>query len=117
MEEQESKLYVGNLSFRVDEEQVNNFFEEKGVAVQAVTIIREKFTDRSKGFGFVTVSSEEEVSKAIELLNGQEFEGRNITVSKAQAREKRRNFSKPPRNSRGRRDDFKSRSRGPRNRY
>ncbi len=119
MEEQKNKLYVGNLSFSVNEEQLNNYFEENGIGVQTVTIIKEKYTDKSKGFGFVTVGSEEDVNKAIETLNSKEFEGRTLTVSKAKAksREGRRDFSRQRRDSRGRGGNFGYNSRGPRNRY
>ena len=101
MNEQKNKLYVGNISFQVDEEQLNNFFEEKGIAVQSVSIIKEKYTNRSKGFGFITVGSEDEITKAIESVNGQELDGRALTVNKAREQEPRRNFSRPQREGHG----------------
>jgi len=103
MSEQKNKIYVGNLAYSVTDEELNNFFEEKGLAVQSVTIIKDKYTDRSKGFGFVEVDSEETVQKAIELLNGQEMKGRALTVSQAREREPRRdrNFSRGNRGDRG----------------
>ena len=116
MNENEFKLYVGNLEFGVNEEQLNNFFEEKGVPVQAVTIVKDKYTNRSRGFGFVTVASEEEINKAIELLNGQELNGRNLNVSKAKARTQRKDFSsRPRRNWRGGGGGGGPRRGGPRN--
>jgi len=95
MSEQENKLYVGNLSYEVNDEGLNNFFETNGVPVQSVTVIKDKYTNRSKGFGFVEVSSQQEVENAISTLNGKELDGRTITVSQARPREKRRNFGGP----------------------
>ncbi len=103
MSAQENKIYVGNLSYEINEEGLNDFFESNGVAVQSVTIIKDKYTDRSKGFGFVEVSSPEEVEKAISTLNGKELEGRTVNVSQARAREERRGFS-GPKGGRGKRD-------------
>ena len=93
MSASESKLYVGNLSYQVDEEALNDFFESNGVTVQSITIIKDKYTDRSKGFGFVEVGSQEEVEKAISTLNGKDLDGRTVSVSQARPREERSNFS------------------------
>ncbi len=121
---QESKLYVGNLSYQVDDEALNNFFESNEIPVQSVVIVKDKYTDRSKGFGFVEVSSQEEVDKAIEVMNGKELDGRAVTVNQARPREERNRFSGGPRGGgdRGGRDRKGGRSGGsgfgkPRNRY
>jgi len=83
MQEERNKLYVGNLDFGMTDEELKNAVEEKGVVTQSVKIITDKATGRSKGFGFVEVSSEEEVQKLIEAMNGQDINGRKIRVSKA----------------------------------
>lgn len=80
---QESKLYVGNLDFNATEDELKGLFEEKGIQPKSVTLIKDKYTGRSKGFGFVEVESEEVIQKAIEALDGQEVNGRKLTVNKA----------------------------------
>ena len=77
-----AKLYVGNLSYNVTEERLQQHFAQHGSVVSA-RIITDKFTGRSKGFGFVEMASEQEAEKATSALNGTEFEGRNIVVSEA----------------------------------
>ena len=95
MSETEHKLYVGNLSYQVDEAALSSFFETNGMTVRNVTVIKDKYTERSKGFGFVEVSSQQEVDNAISTMNEKELDGRTITVSQARPREERRNFSGP----------------------
>lgn len=82
--EQANKLYVGNLAFTTTEEELRSHFTQKGITVKSVSLIKDKYTDRSKGFGFVEVESEEALQKAIEALDGQELNGRKLTVNKAQ---------------------------------
>ncbi len=77
-----AKLYVGNLPYNVTEERLHDHFAQHGKVVSA-RIISDKFTGKSKGFGFVEMSSEQEAEKAISALNGTDFEGRNIVVSEA----------------------------------
>lgn len=77
-----AKLYVGNLSYAVTEERLQQHFARLGAVVSA-RIITDKFSGRSKGFGFVEMGSSEEAEKAISELNGTDFEGRNIVVSEA----------------------------------
>ena len=81
------KLFVGNLSWDVRDEQLKEVFGEVGTVEEAVVII-DRMKNRSKGFGFVTMSSEEEAQRAMEELNGKEVDGRPINVS--EAREERR---------------------------
>lgn len=76
------KLYVGSLSYDTTEESLKDFFSQAG-AVSSATVIKDKFSGRSKGFGFVEMSNDEEADKAIEMFNGKEFEGRNIIVNEA----------------------------------
>ena len=77
-----AKLYVGNLPYNVTEEKLHDHFAQHGSVVSA-RIISDKFTGKSKGFGFVEMSSDQEAEKAISALNGTDFEGRNIVVSEA----------------------------------
>jgi len=81
--DQVNKLYVGNLEYNTTEEEIKSHFEQKGIQTKAVTLIKDKYTGRAKGFGFVEVESEEAIQKAIEALDGQELNGRKLTVNKA----------------------------------
>ena len=81
--EQVSKLYVGNLDYNTTEDEIRSHFEQKGIQSKSVTLIKDKYTGRAKGFGFVEVESEEVIQKAIEALDGQELNGRKLTVNKA----------------------------------
>ena len=83
MLEQKNKIYVGNLEYSVAEDELKKFFEDKEITTKAVEVIKDKYTGRSKGFGFVEVESEEAVQKAIESLDGQELKGRSLKISKA----------------------------------
>lgn len=85
------KLFVGNLSWNVRDEELKTAFSEVGTVEEAVVII-DRMKNRSKGFGFVTMSSEEEAQKAVAELNGKEVDGRAINVS--EAREERREFDR-----------------------
>jgi RNA recognition motif-containing protein len=82
------KLYVGGLSYNTTEATLKDTFAQAGT-VESATIIIDKMTGRSKGFGFVEMSSDEEAQKAIETLNGKELDGRNITVNEARPMEPR----------------------------
>src|SRR5438067_1956794 len=81
------KMFVGNLSFQTTENDVSNAFSHCGT-VEAVTIITDRDTGRSKGFGFVTMS-EEDADKAIAQLNGSQLDGRALTVNEAKPMVKR----------------------------
>jgi len=89
--EQVSKLYVGNLDYGTTEEELKTHFEQKGIQTKSVTLIKDKYTGRAKGFGFVEVESEDAIQKAVEAMDGQDFKGRKLTVNKA----------KPPRERSG----------------
>ncbi len=82
------EIYVGNLSYQTDESSLNNAFAAYG-AVERVQVISDKFTGRSKGFGFVTMNDPGEAQAAIEALNGAQLDGRPITVNQARPREER----------------------------
>lgn len=77
-----NKLYVGGLPYSTTQDALQTAFAQAGTVTSA-TIIVDKMTGRSKGFGFVEMSSDEEAQKAIEMFNGKDFEGRNLTVNEA----------------------------------
>lgn len=81
-----TKLYVGNLSFDSNEHDLRGLFEQAGTVTDAV-VIEDKMTGRSRGFGFITMSSAEEARAAVEQFNGKEFQGRSLTVNEARPRE------------------------------
>lgn len=82
------KLYVGNLSFNSNEQDLEDVFAEVGT-VESVNIIEDRDTGRSRGFGFVEMSSKEEGQNAISQLDGKEVDGRNLKVNEAKPRENR----------------------------
>lgn len=77
-----NKLFVGNLSWNVDDAQLNDFFSSVGTVVEAV-VIKDRIKNRSKGYGFVKMSTEEEAARAIAELNGKELDSRAVNVSEA----------------------------------
>ena len=82
------KLYVGNLSYQVDSSELEQLFAAHGTVVSA-QIINDRDTGRSKGFGFVEMGTDEEAQAAIAGLNGQQHNGRALTVNEARPREER----------------------------
>ena len=94
------KLYVGNLSFKTTENDLQDLFSAYG-AVNETAIITDRETGRSRGFGFVTMGGSPEGEAAIKGLDGKEFEGRKLTVNEARAREDRpqRSFGDRPKRS------------------
>ena len=82
------KLYVGNLSFGASEEDLKKLFSEAG-AVQSVKIVLDSYSGRSRGFGFVEMTSKEETEKAISLINGKTFMDRTLIVSEARPQKKK----------------------------
>lgn len=82
------KLFVGGLSFQTTEQVLADSFAKAGNVVSAV-IIQDRMTQRSKGFGFVEMETEEEAQAAITMWNGQELDGRRIAVNEARPMEKR----------------------------
>ncbi|MGL5261791.1 MAG: RNA recognition motif domain-containing protein [Bacteroides sp.] len=79
-------IYIGNLNYAVGEDQLQGVMEDFG-AVNSVKIIVDRETGRSKGFGFVEMDNEEDARRAIEELNGAEFEGRTMVVKEARPRD------------------------------
>ena len=94
-----TKLYVGGLAYSVNDSQLNDFFSTAGKVVSASVII-DKFSNQSKGFGFVEMSSEDEAKEAIKQLNEKELEGRKISVNEARPREDRPSGFSGQRNNR-----------------
>ena len=81
-----TKLYVGNLPFDADENQLRTLFADSGRAVTEVTLVTERETGRFRGFGFVEMGSSEDADGAIRDLNGRDFGGRALTVNEARAK-------------------------------
>ncbi|MBW6442545.1 RNA-binding protein [Patescibacteria group bacterium] len=90
------KVYIGNLPFSVDSEKLKELFASYG-DIEEATVISDKFSGRSKGFGFVTFSNDEGAKKAIKEMNEKEIEGRKLKVNEAKPMEDR-----PPRRTGGR---------------
>ena len=86
-----SKLYVGGLPYSVTEGRLSELFAAHGT-VDSASVISDKFTGQSRGFGFVEMSSSNEAQAAIQSLNGTQFEGRSLTVNEAKPMAKRDNF-------------------------
>lgn len=82
------KLYIGNLSYNVDEQSLSDLFSQFG-QVESARIITDRDSGRSKGFAFVEMSSDTEATTAIEKLHGTDFSGRNLNVSEAKPMEPR----------------------------
>ena len=83
-----AKLFVGNLSFNITENDLQDAFAAHGSVVET-NLMMDRMSGRPRGFAFVTMSSEEEAQKAIEALNGKELDGRALTVNVARPREER----------------------------
>jgi len=89
------KLYVGNLPFNTTEGDLTDYFSKMG-AVVSCAVIMDKYTNKSRGFAFVEMGSQDEANKAIAEYNGKDFQGRALKVNEAKPREDR-----PPRNFEG----------------
>ena len=84
----QNRLYVGNLPWSATDDSLREFFAAAG-SVQSATVISDRDSGRSKGFGFVEMSTEEEAQKAIEMFNGKDMDGRPIVVNIARPKEER----------------------------
>ncbi len=82
-----TRLYVGNLPFSMDEQQVRELFEQNGRQVREVKLITDRETGRPRGFGFVEMGSQDDADAAIRSLNGHPVGGRSLTVNEARERE------------------------------
>ena len=83
-----SKIYVGGLPYATTDAQLQDLFSAHGT-VESARVITDKFTGRSRGFGFVEMADAGEAQKAIQALNGTDYEGRNLTVNEARPQERR----------------------------
>lgn len=81
--EEDKKIYIGNLDYGVSEEDLKKIMEEKGIQTAEVKIVMDKFTGRSKGFGFAEFEKKEDAQVAIDSLDGFELKGRRLRVNKA----------------------------------
>ena len=91
------KLYVGGLPFSMTDTELEKLFSPHGT-IESAKVITDKFTGKSRGFGFVELASASEASKAIDALNGTEIDGRTITVNEARQRENRSDTGRGQRN-------------------
>lgn len=83
-----TKLYVGGLSYSTSEDSLSNYFSQAGTVASA-SIIMDKMTGRSRGFGFVEMADDQSAQNAISMFDGKEFEGRTLTVNEARPKEDR----------------------------
>jgi len=83
-----TNVFVGNLPYTTDDKALSDLFTQAGTVVSA-KVISDKYTGRSRGFGFVEMASAEETQKAIEMFNGKDVDGRALTVNEARPREER----------------------------
>lgn len=79
------KIYVGGLAYSVTDTQLRDLFESHGT-VESANVITDKYTDRSRGFGFVEMGTQDEAEKAVQSLNGVQHEGRTLTVNMSKPR-------------------------------
>lgn len=87
------KLYVGNIPFNATEVDLRELFSECG-EIESLKIMKDQFSDRSRGFGFIEMVKEEDAKKAIAMLNGKDFKGKSLTVAEARPQQKRQGFNK-----------------------
>jgi RNA recognition motif-containing protein len=86
------KMYVGNIAFNATEQDLRDLFSEYG-EIESLKIMKDNFTERSKGFGFIEMVDEKDAKKAIATLNGKDFMGKSLTVAEARPQQKRRGFN------------------------
>jgi len=82
------RLYIGGLPYTTNEDGLKSAFSQAGT-VESASIVMDRMTGRSRGFGFVEMSTDDEAMKAIEMFNGKDFEGRKLTVNEAKPMEQR----------------------------
>lgn len=99
--EEQKKLYVGNLEYGVTEDSLREFMTEKGITAKEVKIIVDKYSGRSKGFGFAEFDTEDQAQAAIDALNEQDFNGRKLIVNKARKMQPRKDNFGGDRGDRG----------------
>jgi len=104
-------IFVGNLAFKVSEEELKSLFAQFG-EVKSAKVIKDKFTGESRGFGFIEMASASEAEQAISNLNGMDLEGRKLRVNEANPREERPRSPRP-----GGSSSSRGEGRGGNNRY
>src|SRR4030042_2716433 len=87
------KMYVGNIPYNATEQDLRDLFSEYG-EIESLKIMKDNFTERSKGFGFIEMVNENDAKKAIATLNGKDFMGKSLTVAEARPQQKRQGFNK-----------------------
>ena len=95
-----TKLYIGNLPFKAQEEELRTLFQQAGT-VESVNIIRDKMSGQSRGFGFIEMATAEDAQKAIEMFNGHSLDNRQLTVNEARPPAERSPRSSGPRGGGG----------------
>ena len=88
-EKNQNRLYIGNLDYGTTEEEITQAFADKGIEAKEVRIIKDKFSGRSKGFGFAEVDTAAKIQEAISALDGQDLKGRRLRISQAKERQPR----------------------------
>jgi len=95
------KLFVGNLPYAANETDIQNFFSENGVAIDSVTVMRDKFTGQARGFGFVEINDDSAALRAVEACHGKDLLGRTLVVNEARPMTPREGGGgRPPRRER-----------------
>ncbi len=77
------KLFVGNLPYTANEQDLQNFFADNGVTIDTVTVMRDRFTGQARGFGFVEINDDAAAQKAVDSCHGKEMMGRTLVVNEA----------------------------------
>jgi RNA recognition motif-containing protein len=77
------KLFVGNLPYTANEQDLQNFFAENGVTIDTVTVMRDRFTGQARGFGFVEINDDAAAQRAIDSCHGKDLMGRTLVVNEA----------------------------------
>jgi RNA recognition motif-containing protein len=77
------KLFVGNLPYTANEQDLQNFFAENGVPVDTVTVMRDRFTGQARGFGFIEINDDAAAQRAVDNCHGKELMGRTLVVNEA----------------------------------
>ncbi|MCR4939577.1 MAG: RNA-binding protein [Treponemataceae bacterium] len=108
------KIYVGNMNYATTEETLKNLFSQYGEVVSA-TVIKDRYTEQSKGFGFIEMTDDEAANTAIATLNGKDLEGRRIRVSIAEERPRNSGFKPRGNFNRDRGDRGYGKNRGEKN--
>jgi RNA recognition motif-containing protein len=93
------KLFVGNLPYSANETDVQSFFSDHGIAVDSVTVMRDRFTGQARGFGFVEITDDQAAQTAVDACHGKELSGRVLVVNEARPMTSRENAGggRPPR--------------------